>query len=102
MKQTVQTAEQTASMKKAIDDVIRSGRAYYKAGAGDEDALTLYHARLRILKEMDRSIHHIMDNATLFYLNRPWKVLTYKEIYHIIDLLCGTHFEEMDSKEGTI
>lgn len=92
MKRTTRTPQQMISLKEKVDAVIRSGRDYYKGGK--DSALQVFLAHTLVLKEYDPVVHHLMDNATIFYLSRTQKPLTYKQIYHIIDHLCGTTLEE--------
>lgn len=82
-------------LKQAVDEHIRVHRKYYNS-KGDTDLLPKLFETLRVVREMNEKVYYVLSNSTIFYTNLMH--LTNKQIYHIIDYLCKTNFENEEEK----
>lgn len=79
-------------LKKLVDEVIRRERKYYKTG--DTDLLDgCYNARKEV-REVNEKVYRVLDGSSVFYTGMM--TITYKQIYHIIDYLCGTDLSSVE------
>ena len=87
--------ENSASLKELVDNVIRTGRKYYKDG--DTDYLPAYHSAGQKLREANKQVYRLVDNCTAFVAYPD--SYSYKQIYHVVDYLCGTNLEQENENE---
>lgn len=73
-------------LKKLVDECIRRYRKYYKTG--DTDLLAGCREVKERIREVDKRVYWVIDGSPLFCTGMI--SITYKQIYHIIDYLCGT------------
>ena len=93
---------ETVELKKRVDKAVRLGRAYYISG--DTTLLPDFHQSQEKVRELNNKVFHVLDDCSMFYMVRYYKnfnmkVLTYKQIYHIIDLVCGTNLEGCEDEQ---
>ena len=80
-----------SELKELVDEVIRRERKYYKTG--DTDLLAGCRNALAKIKEVNKKVYRVMNECPLFYIETT---ITYKQIYHIIDYLCGTDLSNVE------
>ena len=80
-------------LKVKVDEVVRLYKKYYKTG--DRDLLPKGMELLGELKKINVKVYELLDDFTYLYITE----INDKKIYHIIDYLCGTNLEEMESEQ---
>lgn len=91
-------SEKNIELKKLVKESIRLGKKYY-ATRDNRDIIPAWHGAESRVKEINPRVENVLTNSTIFYLNNYPPRLTYNQIYHIIDYLCGTNLESTKTGE---
>ena len=78
-----------------VNEIIRVYRKYYRTS--DTDILPKAYSLLNILKDVNKKLHFVMDDTTIFYLYYPYQ-LTYSQIYDIIKVVTDIDFQAINEE----